>query len=263
MSYFLHTFLLIIKKRMIFTYFFTQFRLFVKIHRNFASFSKISKLYDAKYKRSIKTKNRIFTLEDNKVGGEVLERLSASDTATLLGLKTPNLKHYAELLEQNGLDIYRDAKKHRFYTRENIKILKAMIYLNREKSMLLDDAASFVMSSDTDIDHLLAESKRDNEERREIAQSIENNLGTLEVLLSILNEQKAMREDFTKREQSQYEAMKAVEIATLQQNETIKEVLETVKQQTATVEGLKSELEAAKKEKELQKKSLFSRLFGS
>lgn len=196
-----------------------------------------------------------------------LERLSASDTATLLGLKTPNLKHYAELLEQNGLNIYRDAKKHRFYTREDIKILKAMIYLNKEKSMLLEDAASFVMSSDTDIDHLLSESKRNNEEMREIAQSLENNLGTLEVLLSILNEQKAMREDFMKREQSQYEAMKVVETVTLQQNETIKEVLETVKQQTATIEGLKSELEAVKKqndeEKELSRKPFWAKIFGS
>lgn len=196
-----------------------------------------------------------------------MERLSASDTATLLGLKTPNLKHYAELLEQNGLNIYRDAKKHRFYTREDIKILKAMIYLNKEKSMLLEDAASFVMSSDTDIDHLLSESKRNNEEMREIAQSLENNLGTLEVLLSILNEQKAMREDFLKREQSQYEAMKVVETVTLQQNETIKEVLETVKQQTATIEGLKSELEAVKKqndeEKELSRKPFWAKIFGS
>lgn len=194
-----------------------------------------------------------------------MERLSASDTATLLGLKTPNLKHYAELLEQNGLNIYRDAKKHRFYTREDIKILKAMIYLNKEKSMLLEDAASFVMSSDTDIDHLLSETKRNNEERRVIAQSIENNLGTLDVLLSILNEQKAMREDFMKREQSQYEAIKAVETVTLQQHETIKEVLETVKQQTATIEGLKSELEAVKEqndeEKELSKKSFWAKIF--
>lgn len=83
------------------------------------------------------------------------KRLTAKQTADLLGFSTTNLKHYASLLEQNGHTTYRNTRNHREYTEHDIKLLRAMQILNRDKSMLLEDTASLVMSSDTDIDAIL------------------------------------------------------------------------------------------------------------
>lgn len=84
------------------------------------------------------------------------DRLTAKQTAELLGFTTTNLKHYASLLEGQGLSIYRNTRNHREYSQQDVKLLHAMQTLNRDKSMLLEDAASLVMSSDTDIDSILA-----------------------------------------------------------------------------------------------------------
>lgn len=84
------------------------------------------------------------------------QRLTAKQTADMLGFTTTNLKHYAALLEGQGLEIYRNTRNHREYSQQDVKLLHAMQILNRDKSMLLEEAASFVMSSDTDIDAILA-----------------------------------------------------------------------------------------------------------
>lgn len=83
-------------------------------------------------------------------------RKTAKQVADILGFTTTNLKHYASLLEQNGHTLHRNTRNHREYTAHDIKLLRAMQTLNREKSMLLEDAASLVVSSDTDIDAILA-----------------------------------------------------------------------------------------------------------
>lgn len=83
------------------------------------------------------------------------ERLTAKEVANILGFTTTNLKHYAGLLEKNGLTLYRNTRNHREYSQMDVNILRAMQHLNREKSMPLDKAASFVMSSDTDINAIL------------------------------------------------------------------------------------------------------------
>ena len=62
-----------------------------------------------------------------------LERMQAKEVSDLLGFTTTNLKNYANLLEQNGLKIHRNAKNHREYTQQDIKTIQAMIFLNKEK----------------------------------------------------------------------------------------------------------------------------------
>ena len=83
------------------------------------------------------------------------KRFTAKYVAELLGITTTNLKHYASLLEQNGLDLFRNTRNHREYSQKNIELLQAMQILNRQKSMLLEEAASLVMSSDTDTKTIL------------------------------------------------------------------------------------------------------------
>lgn len=84
------------------------------------------------------------------------DRIPAKQVANMLGFTTTNLKHYASLLEMNGLKIFRNTRNHREYSEQDVKLLRAMQILNRDKSMLLEDSSSFVMSSDTDVDAILA-----------------------------------------------------------------------------------------------------------
>ncbi|MDN4495621.1 MerR family transcriptional regulator [Ureibacillus aquaedulcis] len=51
----------------------------------------------------------------------------------------------------------RNSRNHREYTQHDLKILKAMQYLNREKSMSLEDSASKVSASDFDPNALLSQ----------------------------------------------------------------------------------------------------------
>lgn len=79
------------------------------------------------------------------------ERLySPKEVVEQLETTAETLKKYSLLLEKNGMDISRNKRGHREYSKENIKIIKALFYLNKEKSVSLEDAASIVLSSDFD-----------------------------------------------------------------------------------------------------------------
>lgn len=79
------------------------------------------------------------------------ERLySPKEVVEKLETTAETLKKYSLLLEKNGMDISRNKRGHREYSEENIKIIKSLFYLNKEKSMSLEDAASLVLSSDFD-----------------------------------------------------------------------------------------------------------------
>jgi len=75
---------------------------------------------------------------------------SPKEIVEQLELSAETLKKYSLLLEKNGMNISRNKRGHREYSEENIKIIKALIFLNKEKSVSLEDAASLVLSSDFD-----------------------------------------------------------------------------------------------------------------
>lgn len=75
---------------------------------------------------------------------------SPKEVVEQLETTAETLKKYSLLLEKNGMDISRNKRGHREYSKENIKIIKALFYLNKEKSVSLEDAASLVLSSDFD-----------------------------------------------------------------------------------------------------------------
>lgn len=154
-----------------------------------------------------------------------MERISAKQVAHTLGFTITNLKHYANLLEQNGLEIYRNTRNHREYTQQDVKILRAMQYLNREKSMSLDEAASFVMSSDTDIDAILASKMtpiivKDDAKIRELVQESDHTLRVLAQLSSLLTEQKNIFGEIQARD--------------IKQNEFMTEIKQTFKEMAVT-----------------------------
>ncbi|MDN4495623.1 MerR family transcriptional regulator [Ureibacillus aquaedulcis] len=189
-----------------------------------------------------------------------MERISAKIVAEMLGFTTTNLKHYAALLEQNGLEIYRNSRNHREYTQDDVKILKAMQYLNREKSMSLDDAAIKVTSSDFDSDALLSQQlpqivAQNDANISVVKQESDSALRILAELSTLLAEQKAIREELIARDKLQIEFMSTIDGKLAQQAEAMKE-------QAATIEAINMELETLRKQQEEKPTSFWGRLFG-
>jgi DNA-binding transcriptional MerR regulator len=145
-----------------------------------------------------------------------MERINAKQVADILGFTTTNLKHYASLLEQNGLEIYRNTRNHREYTQQDVKILRAMQYLNRGKSMPLEEAASFVMSSDINVDEILAPKispivAKNDSNISVLTQGSDNDVRVLAELSSLLAEQKALREEIHARDIKQAAFIKEIQ----------------------------------------------------
>ena len=159
-----------------------------------------------------------------------MERMQAKEVSILLGFTTTNLKNYANLLEENGLIIHRNAKNHREYTEHDIKMIRAMIYLNKEKSMLLEDAASLVMSADiTDI-----LSQQQELDTRELAQANDNSTDVLSILSNLLQEQKQLRIDMLERDAKHLQFIKIITERLNEQNEALLALQEDIKKLTET-----------------------------
>jgi len=188
-----------------------------------------------------------------------MERISAKQAAETLGFTTTNLKHYASLLEQNGLNIYRNSRNHREYTQHDVKILKAMQYLNREKSMSLEDAASKVTESDFDPNSLFSQelqqiAARINADVSVVKQETDNALKIFSELSTIIAEQKMMRDELILRDKLQSEFMNSIE-------ETLAKQAEVMKEQVATIEGMSREIETLRKQQTEKKSSFWRRFF--
>ena len=154
-----------------------------------------------------------------------MERMQAKEVSNMLGFTTTNLKNYANLLEENGLVIHRNAKNHREYTDHDIKMIRAMIYLNKEKSMLLEDAASLVMSADiTDI-----LSQQQELDTRELAQANDNSTDVLSILSNLLQEQKQLRIDMLERDTKHLQFIKVITERLNEQNEALLALQEEIK----------------------------------
>lgn len=189
-----------------------------------------------------------------------MERISAKIVSEMLGFTTTNLKHYAALLEQNGLEIHRNSRNHREYTQNDVKILKAMQYLNREKSMSLDNAAIKVTASDFDPDILLSQQLPQIVDQNDanisiVKQESDNALRILSELSILLEEQKAIREEILVRDKLQVEFMSTIDNKLAQQAETMKE-------QAAKIEAINMELETLRKQQMEKSTSFWARLFG-
>lgn len=189
-----------------------------------------------------------------------MERISAKIVSEMLGFTTTNLKHYAALLEQNGLEIHRNSRNHREYTQNDVKILKAMQYLNREKSMSLDNAAIKVTASDFDPEILLSQQlpqivDQNDANIRIVKQESDNALRILSELSMLLEEQKAIREEILVRDKLQVEFMSTIDNKLAQQAETMKE-------QATKIEAINMELEILRKQQMKKSTSFWARLFG-
>ena len=180
-------------------------------------------------------------------------RLTAKETAEKLSFTTTNLKHYATLLEQNGHTIFRNTRNHREYSLHDVDLLTAMKILNRDKSMLLEEAASLVMSEDTDLQAILQLSKeRIDANIRVVAQDDNANSHELTVINAYFHEMEL-------RDKEQLQLLKIIQEqlnAQTEENKMLREELLEIKRELQTMKQLEMKIKPAE-----QKESFWQKIF--
>lgn len=187
------------------------------------------------------------------------DRMPAKQVAEMLGFTTTNLKHYASLLELNGLKIFRNTRNHREYSEHDVKLLRAMQILNRDKSLLLEDAASLVTANDTDIDAILAPKMTPVAATIDAPISVVPQGGgnaerVLAHLSALMADNKALREELHARDRIAIDFQSDI-------NDKMEKQAKIIAEQSATIEAIRSELERIRKVAE-EKPSVWARLFG-
>lgn len=186
-------------------------------------------------------------------------RLTAKEVADILGFTTTNLKHYASLLELNGMKIFRNTRNHREYAEHDVKLLRAMQILNRDKSMLLEEAASAVTASDADIEGILTPKMSpviatDDASISVVPQDGGSAERVLAHLSALMADNKALREELHSRDKLMLDFQSDI-------SDKMAEQAKIIEEQSAALETMRAELESIRKIAE-EKPSVWSRLFG-
>lgn len=198
------------------------------------------------------------------------EYFTPSQAASILELSAVNLKKYAMLLESNGYNIGRNERGHRVYNGHDLDVIKAMMVLNHTKNLNLDEAASTVTSSDTDISLILDNSK--SNDTNNTVTTVTSNVIPIqneEVTLQILQEYRSFFEQLQAENEEFKEQIKKLESKIDERdqhitqlfNTTIHAVDESAATQTATLNKLNEQLEELKQKQSEKKKGFFARLF--
>lgn len=172
----------------------------------------------------------------NRLGGRIgvqymyenNEKMTPKQTADFLGIGSEVLKKYSLLLEHNGHNIERNAMNHRYYTGEDIALIKAMILLNREKSVTLESAASIVTSTDTNINAILKHNETHTDTNNPVQTVMPLQiLKELQLVLDNLQQQRkdeqALRDEIRERDKSMIELQTEIKNKLDQQTELINE----------------------------------------
>lgn len=197
-----------------------------------------------------------------------MEEYTPKQAADILEIGTETLKKYALLLEHNGHAVHRNARNHRVYNGIDIALVKAMIKLNREKSMPLEDAASKVTSSDVDLKAILGNELHNddtvtNNNVRTVT-TLQDNAwiefynGFIMELKGLKEENHALQRLIVENDSKHAEAILEISNRVGDQSKIIEEQSKAIAEQSATIAELHKRLdEAASK-----KPSLWARLFG-
>ena len=196
-----------------------------------------------------------------------MEEYTPKQAADILEIGTETLKKYALLLEHNGHAVHRNARNHRVYNGIDIALIKAMIKLNREKSMPLEDAASKVTSSDVDLKAILGNELHNddtvtNNNVRTVT-TLQDNAwiefynGFITELKGLKEENHALQRLIVENDTKYAEAILEISNRVGDQSKIIEEQSKAIAEQSATIAELHKRLdEAASK-----KPSLWARLF--
>lgn len=169
------------------------------------------------------------------------ERLySPKEVVEQLETSAETLKKYSLLLEKNGLNISRNKRGHREYSEENINTIKALFYLNKEKSVSLEDAASLVLSSDFDFT-IMQPSVIDNVTNPTVTTLLSNDI-TLqnEVVVMVTNQLLQLHNELEVQKQKDDEFQKIV-------TDRLEEQRDLIIQQEEMLKKLSQQLEESKK----------------
>lgn len=172
--------------------------------------------------------------------------LTPKEVTEQLEVTAETLKKYSLLLEKNGMKILRNNRGHRQYSNENIKVIKALIYLNKEKSVSLEDAASMVTSSDFDFTTL------DNNVTNPDVTTLSSSVIPLqnEVAATVLNQIQYLQNELKVRNKKDDEFQKIV-------TDRLEEQRNLIIKQEEALEKLNQQLETERKKSFWQK--LFSK----
>lgn len=197
-----------------------------------------------------------------------MEEYTPKQAADMLEIGTETLKKYALLLEHNGHTVHRNARNHRIYNGTDIVLIKAMVKLNRQKSMPLEDAASKVTSADVDLKVILGDDlNNDHTVTHNIVRTVttlQENAWT-EFYNGFITELKELKEEnhslqrlIIESESKHTQAIEEVSNRLSNQAKIIEEQSKAIAEQSATIVELHKRLDEAAS----RKPSLWTRLFG-
>lgn len=183
------------------------------------------------------------------------DNLTPAQAADFLDISAHTVKKYARLLELRGHTIARNGLNHRIFTGTDIALMQAMVVLNRDKSVQLEEAADIVTSTDTDISAILGRTVTQSEphttDSTEIAVQGAHNMELLtQIFAQYQNDMATLRNELEQRDQLMLEVQSQINTQ--------------LEEQAATIEGLREEIAELRKQSEEKPEptSIWSRLFG-
>lgn len=173
--------------------------------------------------------------------------MSPKQVVEQLDISSETLKKYSLLLEKNGMEIDRNKRGHRQYSEENVEIIKALMFLNKEKSVNLDEAANMVTTSDFDFSIINVTSTVTNDE----VITLQNNDMTVhnELAVTVINQLQLLKNENDQRDMRTAEFQKII-------TERLEDQRDLIVSQEEKIEELKQLL------LEENKKSFWQKLFG-
>lgn len=129
---------------------------------------------------------------------------TSGEAARFLHVSTSTLTKYAGLLEDNGHKIQRNPKNHRCFYGDDMARIKAMVILNRMRSIPLEEAATLVTKADADIAAILKLDKENVvqgdvpavQHKEVLAKQIQHVSTELDGILSQVQAQEQLHKDF-------------------------------------------------------------------
>lgn len=173
--------------------------------------------------------------------------MSPKQVVDSLDISAEALKKYSLLLEKSGMDIDRNKRGHRQYSEENVETIKALMFLNKEKSVNLDEAASMVTASDFDFSIM---NGTDTVTHNDVIPLQSNDMTVHnELAVTVINQLQLLKSEIDHRDMRTAEFQKIV-------TERLEEQRDLIVSQEEKIEELKQLL------LEENKKSFWQKLFG-
>lgn len=180
--------------------------------------------------------------------------MSPKQAADFLSVKTNVLKKYALLLEKNGYNVSRNELNYRMYSGQDIAMIQALLILNRLKSVQLEDAASIVTSSDTNIADILAMDDTHNDSQADVLAVTQSQMPAIPTQVTDLIA--SLQSELQARDALHTQFMASIDDKLSEQSTMIEQLLEQNNSLHARLEAME------RKQESDNRKSFLAKLFG-